>query len=81
MKKNKQILEKMLSSIDFAIHETVLYLDGHPTNAKALKFYKEALEARKKIYDEYTSIAPVTANDVKQDHWSWIDNPWPWQND
>ena len=33
-----------LQYMDFAIHETVLYLDGHPDNKKALEYYKKAVE-------------------------------------
>ncbi|MBO7254184.1 MAG: spore coat protein CotJB, partial [Clostridia bacterium] len=32
---------RKLQSLQFALHETVLYLDGHPNCSKAMEYYKE----------------------------------------
>lgn len=81
MNTDKKTLMQKLTEVDFAIHEAVLYLDGHPNNQKALEFYRRAVAERAELYAQYTSqYGPVTANGVKQDTWSWIDGPWPWQN-
>ncbi|MFA6730360.1 MAG: spore coat protein CotJB [Eubacteriales bacterium] len=82
MNMTRRELLKKLMDIDFVIHETVLYLDGHPNNKKALDYYKTVQEEQKEIYNQYaTQFGPVTAENVKQDTWTWINEPWPWQNE
>ena len=77
----KETLMQKLTDVDFVIHETVLYLDGHPNNKKAMEFYRRAVAERNELHAQYASqYGPVTANCVKQDSWTWIDDPWPWQN-
>ena len=81
MNYDKNALLEKLTAIDFAIHEAVLYLDGHPNNRKALEYYRGAVAERAGLYAAYADgYAPVRADDVRQDGWSWIDDPWPWQN-
>ncbi len=81
MNADKNVLMKKLTEVDFAIHEAVLYLDGHPNNRKAMEFYRRAAAERAELYAQYASqYGPVCANNVKQDAWTWIDEPWPWQN-
>ena len=48
MNVNKETMLRRLQAADFVLHETVLYLDGHPTNQKALEFFRKA----KAAYDE-----------------------------
>ena len=82
MNMTRRELLKKLMDIDFVIHETVLYLDGHPNNKKALDYYKTVQEEQREIYNQYaTQFGPVTAENVKQDTWTWINEPWPWQNE
>lgn len=82
MNKEQAKLLRKLMDVDFVIHETVLYLDGHPNNQKALDFYKKAITEQKEIYNQYTTqYGPIVAENVRQDTWTWIDFPWPWQND
>ena len=34
------------------------------------------------MYEDYVkNNGPMFAADVRQDNWSWVDMPWPWQND
>ena len=40
MNANKETMLRRLQAADFVLHETVLYLDGHPTNQKALEFFR-----------------------------------------
>ncbi|MEG1743447.1 MAG: spore coat protein CotJB [Clostridia bacterium] len=69
-----------MQEIEMVVHETVLYLDAHPNSKKALDFYKKSKEIRDNLYEDYVkNFAPLYAEDVRQDYWSWIDSPWPWQ--
>ena len=77
MKREKAL--KVIQTLDFVIHETVLFLDGHPDNQKALAYYHQAVDKRNECVKEYEKMfGPLTADAVKGDSWTWIDNPWPW---
>ena len=71
-----------LRELEFALLETNLYLDTHPNSRKALDYYKKVKTARDIMYEDYVkNNGPMFAADVRQDNWSWVDMPWPWQND
>ena len=75
-------LRSRLQQVDFALAETILYLDTYPHCKEALSYYHKLLEAREKIMHEYQVHAPVTAlGNTSHDSWDWIDSPWPWQHD
>lgn len=77
--------EKLLGRVrmyDFALVEVIEYLDGHPDNAAALKYYNEMRTAFDKAAAEYEdAFGPLTARemDTCSGHWTWIDDPWPWE--
>ena len=71
-----------LRELEFALLETNLYLDTHPNSRKALDYYKKVKAACDIMYEDYVkNNGPMFAADVRQDNWSWVDMPWPWQND
>ena len=71
-----------LRELEFALLETNLYLDTHPNSRKTLDYYKKVKAARDIMYEDYVkNNGPMFAADVRQDNWSWVDMPWPWQND
>jgi len=80
--KNCNKLLNRLRELNFALLETNLYLDGHPNNRKALEYYKKVKAARDIAYEDYVkNCGPMFAVDVRQDYWSWINDPWPWQTE
>ena len=74
---------QVLRALDFAIQETVLYLDAYPDCRGALDYYHRLMEERKAAMAEYeNNCGPVTMyGNVDQQHWRWIDSPWPWDSD
>ncbi len=74
-------LGKKLKAVDFALQETVLYLDAYPCNQEALKYYKELSELRESLVAEYESgCGPLTMYGNKNaEAWDWISSPWPWE--
>lgn len=70
-----------LRAIDFALYETVLYLDAYPDNAEALAYYHRMLTQRKALVAEYEqNVGPLTVcGNVSTTGWDWIKNPWPWE--
>lgn len=77
----KMRLMKKIKEYDFALKELNLYLDTHPNCRRALALFKQYKELRKKAADEYVSkfgpIIPEQSNDDQ--HWAWIEDPWPWE--
>ena len=79
----RERLLRRIQAEDFATLETVLYLDGHPTNKKALAFYDKHRAIANGLRDEYEGkFGPLTIygnNDMND--WHRIDKPWPWESE
>lgn len=77
----RNILFNKIQKYSFAIKELNLYLDTHPDCRRALALFNKYNALLKDAESEYTSrfgpITPVQTNDTQ--HWSWIDEPWPWE--
>ena len=73
----------MLQAIDFAIQETVLYLDAYPDHAEALKYYHALMDQRNQIAAAYEKqCGPLTMyGNQSRNSWDWISGPWPWEID
>lgn len=76
----KSLLE-ILRAIDFALYETVLYLDAYPDSKEALAYYNSLIQDRDVVSGEYQKkYGPLTAFDNQSStEWQWINNPWPWE--
>lgn len=78
--------EKLLRQVqicDFSIAEASLYLDSHPKNKLALKYYRKYVDLRNKAvlaYEEKYGPLTQSAN-MDEERWKWIDNPWPWESE
>ena len=75
-------LSQRLQKIDFAIIDTVLYLDAYPNCAKALNYYHKLIQERKLVVESLACKCnmPVTFFDnVSTNEWNWTDAPWPWE--
>lgn len=79
---NKEQLEHWIQMVSFAAFDTALYLDTHPDCLEALAYYKKHLMLRKQAMDEYARLyGPLTLDQAgsMEDHWAWIQQPWPWE--
>ena len=91
MNSNTSSLLKRLRKVDFAIVDTMLYLDAYPHCKAALEYYKKLVTERhelaKKLVAESRELRaeladagmPMRATDNSSDSWRWIDSPWPWE--
>jgi spore coat protein JB len=72
---------RKIQEIDFALYETILYLDAYPESAEALAYYHSLLDARKRLVGEYERVySPLTAfSNTSTSKWNWVNDPWPWQ--
>ncbi len=79
----KQQLMQKLQTADFALFDTVLYLDTHPTDQSALNYYDKIKQVSESLREEYISkFGPLFNSDVESSNmFSWVNNPWPWEVD
>ena len=81
MNQNRAMREVQEES--FAVYEAVLYLDGHPDDRRALRYYAEHKARREAAISRYEKkYGPMTVCGVEStDRWTWVDDPWPWEYD
>ena len=74
-------LARKIQEIDFAIYETILYLDVYPCNREALEYYHSLLHHREQLVAELEkNHSPMTAfGNESHSSWDWISSPWPWE--
>lgn len=74
-------IEQKLRRINFALYETILYLDAYPDCVEALAYYHSLLQTKKALMEEYQSkIGPLTAfGNQSATSWDWVQTPWPWE--
>lgn len=75
-----------LQQLSFALQEAVLYLDGHPHNTAALRFYEktmaayqEKMSAYEQKWGQLAPLAPCAKKEVGMRGWQWTTQPWPWE--
>jgi len=77
-------LMRELQEADFALYDTVLYLNTHPCDKEALAYYQCIRETAEKLACRYNeNVAAITHKDVSVcgGRWEWIDTPWPWEGE
>lgn len=83
MKKEQCELLDLIRVLGFNLYDSVLFLDTHPCNQKALQNYKKyqaLLEKAMKEYEAY--FGPLTINNVNAEKtWTWGEEPWPWESE
>lgn len=68
-----------LSSMQFGMLETRMFLDTHPNDPEALALFNKYFEKYKALVAEYEAqFGPLTLNGMNSDEW--LNNPWPWDN-
>lgn len=75
-------LMKKLQMIDFAIVDTVLYLDSYPECSKALAYYNKLMCEREGIRKTLATkcMRPMSSfENAGESSWDWISSPWPWE--
>ena len=80
MTPREQLLRR-IQQLDFTLVDAGLYLDGHPKDAAALKYFKQQQKDYQQAIQEYTSqFGPLMFKDgMYNDRWTWVDSPWPWE--
>ncbi len=80
MMTQKQLLD-WIDEVSFAITELTLYLDTHPSDAKALSCFEQYNKERQKALSLYSEqYGPLTLDGIRNNNrWYWIMQPWPWE--
>ena len=67
----------------FALDEAVLFLDTHPKDSEALKYYHKALAEYNAAVNNYVhNFGPLDASQVKSfDKWTWVEGCMPWEEE
>ena len=75
-------LSRQIDAVEFALTETVLYLDAYPENRRALEFYQALLAERTRLLEQYEkTVGPLTAHGNRSTtDWDWVNTPWPWES-
>lgn len=78
----KRLMDQ-IRAVDFALYETVLYLDVYPHSCDALETYNKLKAQSEALHAEYeASCAPMTAFSNKSNtSWDWMSKPFPWEYD
>lgn len=66
----------------FALYDTTLYLDTHPTCARGLEYYQQARRNLERAQQQYEArFGPLTANQANNSggRWAWTELSWPWE--
>lgn len=77
----RRVLLNKIKQYDFTLKELNLYLDTHPNCRRGLAMFAKYKKLREKAIKEYNDkFGPLTP-EQNQDlqHWSWVDDPWPWE--
>ena len=77
----KKLMEQ-IRAVDFALYETVLYLDVYPHSCDALETYRKLRDQREALRTEYeATCGPLTAFGNRGNTWDWMSGPFPWEYD
>lgn len=79
-------LMRQIYELGFALTDTILYLDTHPTDQDALEYYETMQERYKEVRKEHNRLfGPLLATNVIiptvdcKKRWIWNDSPMPWE--
>jgi len=78
---NREQALKQVQIYSFALYDTGLFLDTHPTNQTALAFYEENQKKYVEavaFYEEKFGPLTMSGTDTEKG-WAWADTPWPWE--
>ena len=80
----KQLLQE-INEVSFAVNDILLYLDTHPCDEKAMKFYKDNASRRQELMKLYArEFGPLTVDDALESDdniWKWMEQPFPWERE
>ncbi len=79
---DKARLLREIQLCTFLLTEANLYLDTHPDDQDALKFYEKHAARLRELRTQYEEqFGRIEKRPDGTLHWAWTDKPWPWQKE
>lgn len=79
---DREQLYEWIGLTKFACVDANLYLDTHPDDADAIRYFQEYNRLYLEAMNEYARVyGPLTVSHAQHcsTWWDWVDQPWPWQ--
>lgn len=78
---NQAQLLHWIDMVSFAVMEITLYLDSHPCDEEAIKYFNHYAALRRTALMEYSEkYGPLTIDTATpENYWAWAEQPWPWE--
>lgn len=67
-----------ISKLDFCIQEVTLFLDTHPNDQEAMKYYNEGMKRLLKMKETYLKNGGALTNRDGKNLKNYINEPFPW---
>lgn len=81
--RTKNQLMDQIQESSFAVYDTLLYMDTHPTDMDAMAYFHKQSCIRQDAMQEYAKhFGPITMywiDETNRDTWEWMTQPWPWE--
>ena len=77
----KERLMRQIQAYDFALYDTILYLDAYPDSKEAKCYYNKYSKLSQRARQEYEQKYGPISQPLEVDNWQWTNGPWPWQNE
>ncbi len=78
---SREEMLKRVQMLGFVVTDVNLFLNTHPNDTAALRFYHKYNALYRQAAAEYEAeFGPLAAGNAEAENgWNWIENPWPWE--
>jgi spore coat protein JB len=78
---NQAGLLHWIDMVSFAVTDINLYLDSHPDDMEAIKYFNHYADLRRTALSAYAEkYGPLTIDNANPEcFWNWATEPWPWE--
>ena len=79
---SKEVLLRKRQALNLIAVDLQLFLDTHPGNKEALEDYRQVTKQYQKLREDYEyEYGPLTnfGYMTSFDQYSWVNDPWPWE--
>ena len=81
----QRCLFQKINEVSFAVSDLLLYLDTHPEDQKALRYFSDISDRRNQLMAEYAEkYGPLTIDSAavsSENAWKWSQQPFPWEKE
>lgn len=81
----KMLFLQQINEVSFAVNDMLLYLDTHPEDQKALRYFSDISDRRNQLMAEYAEkYGPLTIDSAavsSENAWKWSQQPFPWEKE